>query len=97
MSDLQAEVERLHGIIAEFVYAEHEYKKSEQKLKELNDRADRLYEVGQKEPSDIVALKLRSENLQACIKQAEVNGVARRRLEAARRVFEELVKEANSE
>jgi hypothetical protein len=80
---LTARVAGLIGVLKEYEEADINHGLAESRLKEVNDRADRLYREWQEAPTDELQHR-RRENLDECLKQADVTAQARRRQQAAR-------------
>jgi hypothetical protein len=74
---------RYLAAIKEYEEADINYGLAEARLKDVNDRADRLYRQWEEAPTDELQQR-RRENLDDCLKQADVTAQARRRQQAAR-------------
>ncbi len=71
--------------------AEASYAATQEHLRRVNDRADSLYRQWEIEPDDTTLQTRRAENLQECIRAAEINAAAARALTDAQQALRALV------
>lgn len=90
----RAEVARLIGVLKEYKEADINDGLSQERLKAVNDRADVLYRQWETDRDNAELHQRRGENLNDCLRLADVAAQARRRKEAARQAIKATLTDA---